>query len=194
MVVAGFPRRIPVAHGKSIDHFVVERRITQRRSCWRFAGRIVARRRQEGTSLAVDTKPRLRSEIDQSLGVDRACQMVVQVTALGDLPQEREQEQRLLTDGVEISGCSLFRGKTGAGRGRNRCADDQRGNEEKSNSAHKTSVVLETRIVPAWPKNRDRDLVTNPKLRTRHGLPRDFHNAGTAGVLPPSCKFLLKIR
>src|SRR5207245_6319935 len=124
MIVAGFPRRIPVAHGKSIDHLVVERRITQRRSCWRFPGRIVARRRQEGVSLAVDTEPHLRSKIDQSLCVDRASQMIVQVTALGDLPQKREQEERLLTHGIEISGCSLFRWKTGASRGRNRCADD----------------------------------------------------------------------
>ncbi len=162
MIVAGFPRRIPVAHGKSIDHLVVERRITQRRICWRFAGRIVARRRQEGASLAVDTKPRLRSEIDQSLGVDRACQMIVQVTALGDLPQEAETDAPTIREEMR----------------------------KRAIRRTKTSVALETRIVPASPKNRDRDLVKIPNCAAGTVYPVIF----TMRKLHPHANSSLKIR
>ena len=58
----------------------------------------------ESVGLALDAQAALAAPGDQALGIDRARQVVVQVTALGKAAQEGEQQRRLIADLVEIAG------------------------------------------------------------------------------------------
>jgi len=66
-----------------------------------FAG--IARRAQQARSGAVDAEIVVGRKVNQIFGINGAVQMIVQVTTLGDVVQEGQQERWLIPDRVEIA-------------------------------------------------------------------------------------------
>ncbi len=60
----------------------------------------IARRGEQARGRAVDAEIVGGGPINHVFGVDRAVEMVVQVSTFGDVAQEGEQQGRLMADGV----------------------------------------------------------------------------------------------
>ena len=118
MIVAGFVSGAPVAHGPGVDDLAVEDMVVvgaADRGLRRVVLAGVARRGEQTRGRPVDAEIVGGGPVDHVFGVDRAVEMVVQVSALGHVVQEGEQQRRLVADGVEIAGGFLF-GRLGRGQ------------------------------------------------------------------------------
>ncbi len=112
VVVPRLPRR-EVLHGPGAHQRVVERPVgpgVRRGPLPR-----PARRRDRRHGLPVDAQPVLRGECDQELGGDGAGKVVVQITALRQVPEEAVQPCGVLAYGLQIGGGACF------GRGQRAC-------------------------------------------------------------------------
>src|SRR6185437_12110827 len=99
MVVAGLVVREEIMHRERGDKRVVEVAVVQRRR--RRHHLVAARRLGQSEAPAVDAQTVGRRPFKKALGIDRAGQMVVQVGALGEGPQEGFELNLVGTDRVE---------------------------------------------------------------------------------------------
>ena len=109
MVVAGFSAGDELAHGKCVQQMPVKRAVLQGDAGGRLAAGGITRRLREGESCAVNAQTVLHGELDEAFRIDRAGKMVVKIATLGHLLQKCVQKQRLVADGLKISGGLLFR-------------------------------------------------------------------------------------
>ena len=94
MVVAGFIAGAPVAHRPGIDDLVVENVVVVGAANAGFRRVVlagIAGRAHQLRSSAVDAEIVGGGEVDEVLGVNRAVEVIVQVSALGHVVQKREQ-------------------------------------------------------------------------------------------------------
>ena len=104
MIVAGFVARPPVAHRPGIDHLVVEYVIAVTAAGCGFGGigfTGVAGRCDQAGRCAVHAQSAIRGEIHEIFGVDCAIQMIVQISALGQVADKSQQQLRLLANAVQ---------------------------------------------------------------------------------------------
>jgi len=113
VVVSGFLAR-PVAHGPGIDDGIVENVVLVGAADGRLAGEavagVVARRRNQNGSRAVDAKAVLGGEVNEALGVNRPGKVDVKVAALRHFAQESEQKSGFPSNGVEVTSGPLLSG------------------------------------------------------------------------------------
>ena len=117
MIVAGFVAWLPVAHRPGVDHLVVEHVIAVAAAGCGFGGVVfagVAGRGQQARRRAVDAEAAVGREIDQIFGVDRAVEMIVQISTLGQVADKSQQQLRLFANRVEVAGGALL-GTLGGG-------------------------------------------------------------------------------
>ena len=111
MIVAGFVARLPVAHRPGVDHLVVEHVIAVSAACRRLGGVVlagVAGRGQQPRRRPVHAQAAGGREIHQIFGINRAIQMIVQISTLGQVAHKGQQQRRLLAYGVQVAGRALL--------------------------------------------------------------------------------------
>src|SRR5215471_8865090 len=112
VIVARFLARAGVAHRPRVDDLVIENLVTIG-AADRGLGSVVltgiAGWGYESRCGAVNAEVVRRGEVYEVLGVDRSREVVVEISALGHVVEEGEEQRWLIADRVEIAGGSLLR-------------------------------------------------------------------------------------
>ena len=112
MIVAGFVAGLPVAHRPGVDHLVVENVVAVSAAGGGFRGiglAGIAGRGEQARRCAVGAQAAVGGEIHQIFGVDCPIEMVVEISALGQVVKESQQQLRLFTSALQGEGSTLLR-------------------------------------------------------------------------------------